>query len=155
MKTALKILAALAAGALALLLLVQLVPYGRNHTNPQVLAEPAWDSPRTRQLFMRACGDCHSYETAWPWYTNLAPVSWMIQRHVDEGRAKFNVSAWGYQDENEAEEAVELYLHGEMPPRSYLPAHPEARLSGTDRQALIDGLFATFGSELRQGEEED
>lgn len=138
-----------------LFLLAQLVPYGRNHANPPVLAEPTWDSPRTRALFMQTCGDCHSNETVWPWYTNIAPISWMIQNHVDEGREKFNVSAWGYQEENEAEEAVELYTHGEMPPKSYLPAHPEARLNDADRQALIDGMFATFGSELREGQGED
>ena len=153
MKTLLKIFAILFAGLLVLLLLAQLVPYGRDHTNPAVLAEPAWDSPRTRQLFMQTCGDCHSNETVWPWYSNLAPISWMLYRHVDEGRSKFNVSAWGYQ-ENEAEESVELYVHGEMPPKSYLPAHPEARLNEADRQALIDGLFATFGGELRDGEGE-
>jgi mono/diheme cytochrome c family protein len=155
MKTVLKILALLAVGSLALLLLAQLVPYGRDHTNPPVLAEPAWDSPRTRTLFIQTCGDCHSNETVWPWYTNIAPISWMTQNHVDEGREKFNVSAWGYQEENEAEEAVELYQHGEMPPRSYLPAHPEARLNAADRQALIDGLFATFGAELREAEGDD
>lgn len=137
------------------LLLIQLVPYGRDHTNPAVLAEPAWDSPRTRALFMRTCGDCHSHETVWPWYSNIAPISWMIQNHVEEGRSQFNVSAWGYQDENEAEEAVERYIHGEMPPKSYLPAHPEARLNQADRQALIDGMFATFGSELREGGDEE
>jgi mono/diheme cytochrome c family protein len=147
-----KILVFLFVGALGLLALIQLVPYGRRHTNPPVLGEPAWDSPRTRALFMRVCGDCHSNETVWPWYTNIAPVSWMIQNHVDEGRRKFNVSAWGYQEENEAGEAVELYQHGEMPPRSYLPLHPEARLNAADRQALIDGLFATFGAEKREGE---
>jgi mono/diheme cytochrome c family protein len=154
MKTVVKMIAILAGVLLVLLLLAQLVPYGRDHTNPAVLAEPNWDSPHTRQLFMQTCGDCHSNETVWPWYTNIAPVSWMIQNHVDEGRSQFNVSAWGYQ-ENEAEEAVELYMHGEMPPKSYLPAHPEAQLNGADRQALIDGMLATFGSELRGSKEND
>jgi hypothetical protein len=141
-------------GVGVLLVILQLVPYRRNHANPPVLAEPAWDSPRTRTLFMQTCGDCHSNETIWPWYNNIAPVSWMVYQHVEEGRSQFNVSAWGYQ-ENEAEKAVELYIHGEMPPKSYLPAHPKARLSNVDRQALIDGMFATFGSELRDDKEND
>lgn len=141
-------------GGAALIILLQLVPYGRNHVNPPVIAEPAWDGPNTRTLFMQTCGDCHSNETAWPWYSNIAPVSWILYNHVEEGRSQFNVSAWGYQ-ENEADEAVELYIHGEMPPKSYLPTHPEARLTSDDRQALIDGMFATFGGELRNGEGED
>jgi hypothetical protein len=56
-------------------LLIQLVPYGRAHANPPVVKEPAWDSPTTRALAKRACFDCHSNETVWPWYTNVAPVS--------------------------------------------------------------------------------
>jgi mono/diheme cytochrome c family protein len=126
---------------------IQFVPYGRNHTNPPVLADPQWDSPATRQLFFRACGDCHSNETAWPWYTNVAPVSWLIQRDVDEGRAKFNVSEWGRPGENEAEDAAELVQNGEMPLPIYLVMHPEARLSAAEKNALIQGLIATFGGE--------
>ena len=56
-------------------LAIQLVPYGRTHTNPPVTAEPAWDSPQTRALAVRACFDCHSNETVWPWYTSIAPIS--------------------------------------------------------------------------------
>ena len=71
---------------------IQLVPYGRDHDNPAVIAEPNWDSPQTRDLFMTACGDCHSYETEWPWYSNIAPVSWLVQHDVEEGREKLNFS---------------------------------------------------------------
>lgn len=56
-------LARLAIGAAAVFALIQLVPYGRDHSNPPVVAEPAWDSPQTRELFFRACKDCHSHET--------------------------------------------------------------------------------------------
>ena len=66
------LLAILAVVALALL--IQLVPYGRAHTNPPVVAEPNWDSPQTRELAVRACFDCHSNETTWPWYSNIAPI---------------------------------------------------------------------------------
>ena len=68
------------------ILVLQLIPYGRNHNNPPVVAEPAWDSPATRTAFMQACGDCHSNETTWPWYSQVAPMSWLIQHDVDEGR---------------------------------------------------------------------
>ena len=53
---------------------IQLVPYGHAHTNPPVVQEPAWDSARTRQLFMAAFADCHTNETQWPWYSSVAPV---------------------------------------------------------------------------------
>ena len=125
---------------------IQLVPYGRDHTNPAVTAEPNWDSPETRALFMTACGDCHSHETVWPWYSNVAPISWLVQHDVEEGRAEFNVSRWG-QGENEAHEAAETIQEGEMPPPIFLVTHPEARLSDADEQTLIRGLIATFGGE--------
>ena len=50
-------------------LLIQVIPYGRDHSNAPVTAEPAWNSPRTRELAVAACFDCHSNETEWPWYT--------------------------------------------------------------------------------------
>ena len=75
---------------MGVLLIIQFVPYGRDHTNPPVIAEPAWDSPQTRALFFRACADCHSNETTWPWYSTIAPASWLITRDVMEGRATFN-----------------------------------------------------------------
>ena len=133
---------------LAGLLVIQLVPYGRNHSNPPVVAEPQWDSPTTRALFFRACADCHSNETVWPWYSNIAPVSWLVQRDTDEGRARFNISTWGVSGENEGEHAAELTQEGEMPPFQYLPLHPDARLSAQDKQTLINGLIATFGGEF-------
>ena len=132
-------------------LAVQLVPYGRAHTNPPVVAEPNWSSAQTRQLFSQACADCHSNDTVWPWYSNVAPLSWMIQNHVDEGRIAFNASEMGH-PENKADEAAEYVQKGEMPIANYTWLHPEARLSATDRQALITGLLATFGGETGSSE---
>lgn len=140
----------LAAVAVGGLLLIQLVPYGRNHTNPAVLAEPAWDSPATRAVAARACFDCHSNETSWPWYSNVAPFSWVLQRHVDEGREKLNFSMWGRQV-NETDEIVEQVREGEMPPWDYGLLHPDARLSGAERDAFLAGLAATFGGDGGDG----
>lgn len=139
---------------LGLALVIQFVPYGRDHSNPPVAGEPAWDRARTRELFFRTCKDCHSNETTWPWYASLAPTSWLVQYDVDEGRSHFNVSEWGREEKNEGEEAAEQLREGEMPPWFYLPAHPEARLSEADRDDLIRGLAATFGEEAEQGEAE-
>jgi len=134
-------------GVVALFVLIQFIPYGKDHTNPPVIQEPQWVSMRTRELFMRACGDCHSHETKWPWYSHIAPISWLVYRDVQEGRKHFNVSAWGYQRKNEGEEAAKELAEGEMLPLLYLLAHPEARLSAEEKKELIEGLRRTFGEE--------
>ena len=128
---------------IVLFVLIQLVPYGRNHTNPPVQAEPQWDSPETRALAKRACFDCHSNETVWPWYSNIAPISWLTQRDVDEGRQKLNFSEWNRPQE--VDEVIEVIQKGEMPPKIYLLTHPQARLTQAEKEKLIRGLQATLG----------
>ena len=127
----------------ALLLLLQLVPYGRQHTNPPVVQEPNWDSPQTRALAKRACFDCHSNETAWPWYSNVAPMSWAVQEHVDEGREILNFSEMNRAFE-EAGEAGETVAEGTMPIPNYVWLHAEANLSPAEKQALVAGLNASM-----------
>ena len=129
-----------------LMLLIQVIPYGKNHSNPPVVREPVWDSPVTRDLAKRACFDCHSYETIWPGYSKIAPVSWLVQYDVDKGRKELNFSDW--QGTREGEQAAKLTREvrkGEMPPLQYYPTHPEARLSAGDKDALLKGLAATAG----------
>lgn len=137
-----------------LFLLIQLVPYGRAHTNPPVIQEPQWDSPQTRALMGRACFDCHSNLTVWPWYSNIAPISWLVQRDTDQGREKLNFSEWGL-GENEADDIYEVVAEGEMPPKSYLLSHPEARLNADEKEALLSGILATFGRGEGGGNSED
>jgi hypothetical protein len=132
------------AGLVILFGLIQLVPYGRNHTNPPVVAEPNWDSPRTRELAQRACFDCHSNETVWPWYSNVAPVSWLVQRDVDEGRRRLNFSDWSQAQRGERE-GGDVVLEGRMPPVYFLWMHPNAALSASEKQELASGLQATMG----------
>jgi len=135
-------------GAIILIIAaIQFIPYGKNHANPQVIAEPEWDTQQTRDLFVRACADCHSNETKWPWYSNVAPLSWLVQHDVEEGREHFNVSMWGIQKKNEGTEAKEEFDEGEMPLWFYVVLHPEAKLSESEREALSKGLLATFGEE--------
>jgi len=132
-------------------ILIQFIPVDRS--NPPTKAEPNWDSPQTRELFMRACGDCHSHNTRWPWYSYIAPISWLIAYDVHEGRKHFNVSMWGYQKKNKGDEAVEEILEGEMPPFLYTLMHPEARLSKEEKQKLIEGLRKTFGEKREEDED--
>ena len=128
---------------------IQAVPYGRAHSNPPVTGEPTWDSPRTEELARRACFDCHSNETVWPWYSNVAPMSWLLTKHVVDGRDELNFSEWGARRQDEADEAAEAVRDGEMPTWDYLLAHPEARLSASEKRELVDGLVATFGDKKR------
>jgi mono/diheme cytochrome c family protein len=127
---------------LGLFLLIQVIPYGHSHTNPPVTAEPAWDSPRTRELAAAACFDCHSNETAWPWYTSVAPFSWLTQHDVESGRATLNFSEWNRPQE--AGDFAEMISSGEMPPWYYGLIHSAARLSDQEKQQLIAGLRATL-----------
>jgi mono/diheme cytochrome c family protein len=141
-------------GVVAGLVLIQLIPFGRDHTNPPITGEPQWDNQTTKALFDRACRDCHSNETVWPWYSNVAPVSWLLQLDVNIGRSKFNVSEWGREGKNEGEEAAGEVRKGKMPPWFYLPAHPEAKLTPEENAALVRGLAATFGDEENEKKEE-
>jgi hypothetical protein len=115
-------------------------------TNPSVEREPAWDSPRTRALAERACFDCHSHQTRWPWYASVPLVGWWLQDHVDEGRAHLNFSTWS-KPGREADEAAETIEEGEMPLASYLWLHGEAKLGADDTAALVAGLKATFAKD--------
>lgn len=124
-------------GVIALFLLIQAVPYGRQHVNPPVVQEPKWASPEMRAMTQRACFDCHSNETVWPWYSNVAPVSWLVQHDVEEGRSKVNFSEWDASVE--VDEIIEVLQDGEMPPLQYFPMHPEAKLSDAERTQLVDG----------------
>ncbi len=112
-------------GVLVLFAAIPLVPYGRDHSNPQVRAEPTWDSALTRDLAVRACFDCHSNEASWPWYSNIAPMSWLAQDHVDDGRNKLNFSEWDRPQEA-ASESAESVEEGEMPTWDYELLHPQA-----------------------------
>ena len=123
---------------------IQFVPYGRDHVNPPVSAEPAWDSPETRALARQACFDCHSNETEWPAYSRVAPVSWLIQHDVAEGRAALNFSEW-QRPQDEATEAAEEVMDGDMPLPIYRLMHTHARLSAADRERLAHGFERTFG----------
>jgi len=139
--------------ALAAFVLIQIVPFGRNHTNPPVTKEPAWDSPQTRQLVKRACFDCHSNETVWPWYSNIAPVSWLTARDVNGGRRHLNFSEWD-KPQRHAGHVVEETKGGDMPPWFYLPMHPDAKLSAAEQAALIAGIQKMPGFEDKGDEGE-
>jgi len=125
---------------------IQFIPYGHDHTNPTTAStEPQWDSSQTRDLAVRACFDCHSNQTTWPWYSNVAPISWLIQHDVQQGRSQLNFSQWGTSGRG-GEEAAQQIERGSMPQWYYVMLHPSAGLSAAEKQQLIQGLTATLGS---------
>lgn len=125
---------------------IQLVPYGRSHSNPTVTGEPRWANDRTRELMVNACFACHSNEVEYPPYASVAPISWMVQHHVDEGRGKVNYSEFAT-DQGDADESVKTIEEGEMPPSYFtrFGLHPNANLTASEIAELIDGLKNTPG----------
>ena len=131
-------------------LLIQLVPY--NVDNPKARDEPAWDSPETRALAVRACYSCHSNETKTLWFEKAAPVKWYIANHVKEGRAALNFSEWSTNAGEGADEADEK-VGKSMPPDyyTYFGLHKDSKLTPAETQALIDGLKKTIAADPPKG----
>jgi len=131
------------AGVVLVLALMQLANPSR--VNPPVVSDLIAASsppPRIAALFHSACYDCHSNETKWPWYSRVAPISWLVAHDVTEGRQHLNFSEWPRQFPDRAarrldaiSEAVE---NGEMPMAKYTAIHADARLSKEDRKLLSD-----------------
>lgn len=102
-----------------------------------------WDSPETERLVRTACYDCHSNETFWPWYSYVAPVSWLVLRDVNRGRDGLNFS-----EDDPATfnlDDIAWHIDNDMPKRIYLILHPEASYSDEEKAQLVAGLRATFG----------
>ena len=129
-----------------LLLAIQLVPY--RVSNNSTRDEPPWDSPRTRTLAVAACFDCHSNQSNVVWWERVAPLSWWITKHVDEGRAALNFSEFSKHHGEGAGDAVETITDGSMPPDYYtwLGMHSNAKLTAAEKKQLAAGLRATFAA---------
>lgn len=115
--------------------------------NPPVVKEPPWDSPQTRALAVRACFDCHSNQTHWPWFTKVPFGSWLAVADTIRGRGSLNFSEWGTSSRGDGEGEgrggggiARVIEDGSMPPWQYLLLHPNANLSAAEKQQLITGL---------------
>ena len=143
-------------GGLALFALIQLVPFGRAHANPKPTKSAMLAGAQANQIFTDACADCHSYKTKWPWYTHVAPASWLVQNDVDGGRSALNLSAWDTA-QPPVGEVVDKISSGEMPPLKYkiMPNHAKARISGKDKAILIASMRKLYAADppaaIRQG----
>lgn len=129
-------------------ILIQIIPVGRfipvleRNPNPPVTQTIEWDSPETERLVRMACFDCHSNETVWPWYSQIAPVSWLTTRDVNRGRTGLNFSEMTADKFNL--DHIEAHLYWNMPPRLYTIMHPEANLTDDQKAAILAGIAATF-----------
>ena len=98
--------------------------------------------PSVMSLIQDACYDCHSYKTAYPWYAEIAPVSWWVKNHINVGRDELNFSIWGEYNEgrrnHKLEESIELIEAGSMPLKSFTWLHPEAKMDLQQKQRLMD-----------------
>lgn len=134
-----KIISYIVVGGIVLLGLIQLIPFGHDHVNPATISEPQWGNPEARALVKEHCFQCHSNETNWPWYSNIAPASWLIQFDVIEARGKFNFSDWN-NNPGELDEMIESIQEGEMPPIQYWIFHPGSHLNDQQKQDLTSAL---------------
>jgi len=144
--TNMRLLTVIFASTLGTMVVIQAIPYGRTHSNPPITGEPEWATPRTRELMVRACFGCHSNEVEYPAYASVAPISWVVQSHVSEGREKVNYSEFNSRQRG-ADETVEVIEEGSMAPGYYTQfgRHPEAKLTTAEVAELIAGLKATPG----------
>lgn len=132
-------------GLLVLLIAIQFFRVERD--NPRKMTVISWNSEEAGRLARAACYDCHSNETVWPEYACYAPMSWFIAGDVHEGRGTLNFSEWTYTRDKEAERAIKMIeeiFDGDMPPRTYLWMHKEARLDEGEKLELVKGIEKTF-----------
>ena len=112
-------------------------------TNPPSKGELS-APPEVEAILKRSCFDCHSNQTNWPWYSHVAPISWMVVRHVESGRKQMNFSEWGEYFPTTRKRKLQWMqraLHDEvMPLWSYRMMHPDARLSDDDRARLLEWI---------------
>lgn len=128
--------------------LIQFVPYGRDHTNPPVTAPFHWTSAQARVIAQRSCYDCHSNKTKWWWAVEIAPFSWLAQHDIAGGRARVDFSQW-----NGAltDQGLKYALGHGMPPLQFTLLHPGAKLSATERQQLIAGFQQSLADRRNGG----
>ena len=133
MRTALWVIGAL----VAVFILIQFVPFGRDHTNPPATNPFRWTSSQAKAIARRSCYDCHSNHTRYWWAVDIAPFSWLAAHDIQDGRARLNFSEW---TGSLSTPALESAVSNNMPPLQYTLLHPSAKLSAADKQTLLDGF---------------
>lgn len=133
---------------------IQFIPVSAMENPPE--KPPLPEKPEIVAILKRSCYDCHSHEVVWPWYSRIAPVSWLVARDVIEGRKGINFSEWPEDDDDRQfnREAVwDSVKDGSMPLWFYTPMHPEAVLSDADKATLKAWAEASAEDEEEEGED--
>lgn len=133
---------------ITLLFAIQFMPVKTN--NPPALSD--FSGPENiKAILQRSCYDCHSNLTHWPWYSQIAPISWLISHDVQEGREHLNFSTWdSYSIKKQTHKIEEIWEHvekAEMPPKTYLYLHSKAKLSAADKEAMKNWAIPTVEEE--------
>ena len=132
-------------GLIAIIIVMQF--FRIDKTNPPVdatldLVYVEQTSAEVKAILKTSCYDCHTNESIYPWYTNVAPVSWWVKKHINEARDELNFSEWGSyslrRKDHKLDEVVEMIEEAEMPLPSYLIAHGDAKLSAEQKALLIN-----------------
>ena len=140
-----RVMRLLLVAAACLFLIVQFIRPAK--TNPVADPSLAIEShvqvdPKVSAILDRSCADCHSNRTRWPWYSHVAPVSWFVIDHVNEGRKELNLSEWGAYDHrrqlNKLRQICREVSNGAMPLSSYTPMHAGSKLTPDDVKTLCD-----------------
>ncbi|MCB9360486.1 MAG: heme-binding domain-containing protein [Flavobacteriales bacterium] len=138
-------------GVVLLLVIIQF--FRIDKTNPEVIQENdfiAITNPpeEIAAIIKTSCYDCHSFETKYPWYTNISPIAWWVKHHINEGREELNFSEWGTFKEkrkkHKLEECIEMVEENEMPLESYLITHSDSKLSDSQKTELLKWFKAEF-----------
>jgi len=140
---------------------IQFVPVER--TNPPVDPEMTFQAkvnvpPYIDNIVRTSCYDCHSNETAWPWYSYVAPVSWLVSKDVVEARAQLNFSEWDYnmfRSVGRLDQMAEEVYQGNMPLPIYLTMHPSSKLTEADKDSLINWIEIVREEIMNPPEESD
>jgi len=129
---------------IVLLIVIQFIRPTRNQSaavSPNDISRHYTVSDTVSRILQRACNDCHSNNTRYPWYTNIQPVGWWMQYHVNDGKEELNFSEFGAytlkRQDHKMKEVADQVEKGEMPLGSYLWIHKDARLTAQEKQLLI------------------
>jgi mono/diheme cytochrome c family protein len=132
-------------GALVVVfILIQFIPYGRDHTNPPASNPFVWSAPGAEAIAKTSCYDCHSNETRWWWAVGVAPFSWLAWHDISGGRSRLNFSEW---NGSLTAEELQRAINGEMPPLQYTLLHPNAKLNEQEKQTLLDGFLSALADQ--------